>query len=180
VFIPFYSPEKNAHIESFNSDWDAAFWQRERFRDLTHVQEVCLIFERWYRTRYEPPALKGLTPAEARDNYMPRCLPADFDLHQAEERLSLTVGRLHFVRLVNNKGQIKIVNEWWAIETEENLVGEYVWATISTREQRLRIYHQSAVNATRQMVTEYEYEIAEEVQELARVYQADRVTDALA
>ena len=41
MFIPFYSPKKNADIESLNSDWGQAFRQRERFRDLTHVQEEC-------------------------------------------------------------------------------------------------------------------------------------------
>jgi transposase InsO family protein len=89
VFIPFYSPQKNADIESFNSDWDLAFWQRERFRDLAHVQAECQIFERWYQTRHEPPALQGMTPAETRADFVPRLLPADFNLHQAEKRLPL-------------------------------------------------------------------------------------------
>lgn len=172
VFIPFYSPKKNADIESFHSDWAQAFWQRERFRDLTHVQEECPIFERWYRTRYEPPALKGLTPTEARADFVPRLLPADFNLHQAEERLPLTTGKVHFIRLVNSRGQVKILNERWTIG--EELVGKYVWATISTAEQRLRIYHQDAAESAPKLVAEYEYEIAEEVQDLAPAYRTER------
>lgn len=178
VFIPFYSPKKNADIESFNSDWDSAFWQRERFRDLAHVQEECPIFERWYRARYEPPALKGLTPSEARADFVPRLLPADFDLHQAEERLPLTSGKVHFIRLVNSRGQVKVLNELWMVE--EELVGEYVWATISTAEQRLRIYHQDTADAARRLVVEYDYEIAEEVQKLAPAYRTGGGADAWA
>jgi len=180
MFIPFYSPQKNADIESFNSDWDLAFWQRERFRDLTHVQEECQIFERWYRTRHEPPALEGLTPAEARGDFAPHLLSTDFDLHQADKRLPLTSGRVHFIRLVNSLGQISVLNESWIVDQEaEELVGEYVWATISTAEQRLRIYHQRAADAVRRLVVEYDYEIAEEVQELAPAYQPDGKVDAL-
>jgi len=41
MFIPFYNSRKNADIGSLNSDWGQAFWQRERFRDLTRVQEEC-------------------------------------------------------------------------------------------------------------------------------------------
>jgi transposase InsO family protein len=171
VFIPFYSPKKNADIESFHSDWAQAFWQRERFRDLAHVQEECPIFERWYRTRYEPPALKGLTPTEARADFVPRLLPADFNLHQAEERLPLTAGKVHFIRLVNSQGQVKILNERWTVG--EELVGEYVWATISTAEQRLCIYHQAAVDAAQQLVAEYQYEITEEAQDLTLAYCTD-------
>ena len=178
VFIPFYSPKKNADIESFHSDWDQAFWQRERFRDLAHVQEECPIFQRWYRTRYEPPALKGLTPTEARADFVSCLLPADFNLHQAEEQLPLTAGKVHFIRLVNSQGQIRVLNEPWAVDKE--LVGEYVWATISTAQQRLRIYHQAAADAAQQLVAEYEYEIAEEVQDLALAYRTDGEADASA
>jgi len=175
VFIPFYSPKKNADIESFNSDWELAFWQRERFRDLHHVQDECPIFERWYRTRHEPPALKGLTPAEARADFVPRLLPADFSLHQTEERLPLRTGKVHFIRLVDSQGQIEVLNEAWMVG--EKLVGEYVWATISTAEQRLRIYHQAATDAVRRLVVEYEYEIAEEVHGLALEYQEETEAD---
>lgn len=175
VFIPFYSPRKNADIESFNSDWDQAFWQRERFRDLAHVQGESPIFERWYRTRYEPPALQGLTPTEARMDFTPRLVAADFAWHLVEDRLPLTAGQVHFIRLVNSRGQIKILNELWTVN--EKLGGEYVWATISTTEQRLRIYHQEAPKSARQLVTEYECEIAEEVQELAPAYRMDDETD---
>jgi transposase InsO family protein len=180
IFIPFYSPQKNADIESFNSDWDLAFWQRERFRDLTHVQQECQIFERWYRTRHEPPALEGLTPADVRTDFIPCLLSADFDLHLVERRLPLISGRVHFIRLVNSLGQINLLNESWIVEKQaEELVGEYVWATISTAEQRLRIYHQKAADAVRRLVVEYDYEIAEEVQELDPAYQPDGKADAL-
>jgi hypothetical protein len=145
---------------------------------LAHVQEECLIFERWYRTRYEPPALKGLTPTEARADFVSCLLPADFNLHQAEERLPLTAGKVHFIRLVNSQGQIRILNEPWAVDKE--LVGEYVWATISTAEQRLRIHHQAAADAVQRLVAEYEYEIAEEVQDLALAYRTDGEADASA
>jgi hypothetical protein len=164
MFIPVYSPRKNGVIESFNGDWVQAFWQREQFRDLAHVQAESPIFEHWYRTRYEPPSLKGLTPTEARAGFVPCLLPADFPL---AERLPLTAGKVHFIRLVNSQGQIKVLNETWL--ADEKLAGEYVWVTLSTAEQRLSIYYQQTFKATRELVTAYDYPINEEVQPLAPI-----------
>ena len=112
-----------------------------------------------------------MTPTEARADFVSRLLPADFDLHQAEERLPLTAGKVHFIRLVNSQGQVKILNERWTVG--EELVGEYAWATISTAEQRLCIYHQAAGDAAQQLVAEYQYEITEEVQDLTLAYCTD-------
>jgi hypothetical protein len=82
------------------------------------------------------------------------------------------------MRLVNSRGQVKILNERWTVG--EELVGEYVRATISTAEQRLRIYHQDAADAAQQLVAEYEYEIAEEVRDLVLAYRPDGEADASA
>lgn len=175
VFIPVYSPTKNADIESFNSDWDQAFWQSQRFQDLAHVQQESPIFEQWYRTRYEPPALKELTPAQARLDFVPCLLPANFDLHQTQQPLPLTAGKIHFIRLVNSQGQINVLNEAWSVS--KKLVGQYVWATICTAQQRLSIYHQQSHNTPRQLLAEYEYEIAETVHKLTPAYRNDEQTD---
>lgn len=175
LFIPFYSPKRNADIESFNSDWDLAFWQRERFQDLKHVQAESPTFERWYRTRYEPPALKGLTPAQAFPYFEPRLLPESFDLHLQEERLPLTAGQVHFIREVSSKGQVILLNESWQVD--EELAGEYIWATISTEEQYLRMYHQAAADALSQLVAEYEYLVTEEVRDLSPPYRRDEDPD---
>jgi hypothetical protein len=81
---------------------------------------------------------------------------------------------VHFIRLVNSLGQINVLNESWIVDKEaEELVGEYVWATISTAEQPLRIYHQKAADVGRRLVVEHDYGIAEEVQELAPAYQLE-------
>jgi putative transposase len=172
VFIPVYSPRKNAIIESFNSDWDQAFWQRERFRDLAHVQTESLIFERWYRTRYEPPALQGLTPTEARADFRPRLLPVDFDPLAPRP---LTAGTVHFLRLINSQGQVNVLNEGWLVKPK--LAGEYVWVTIATADQRLSIYHQQTAQAARELVIEYDYEIAEKVQPLVPIEPREKSLD---
>ena len=76
-------------------------------------------------------------------------------------------------------GQINVLNESWIVDEEaEELVGEYVWAAISTAEQRLRIYHQKTADVVRRLVVEYDYGIAEEVQELVSAYLTDGKVDA--
>jgi transposase InsO family protein len=167
LFIPFYDPERNGVVESFNDAWDEAFWQRERWRDLAHVQAESPIFERWYRSRYYPPELKGKTPDEMFPDFVPQVLPTDFTKHQ--ERLSITAGFIHFIRLVSGEGQIVVLNEAWTVDKE--LAGEYVWATVSTKEQVLRIYHQKDAQTDRRQVTQYEYPLSESVVDLDPVYQ---------
>jgi hypothetical protein len=93
-------------------------------------------------------------------------------------RQKLASGQVHFLRLINSQGQIKILNELWMVK--EKLLGEYVWATISTAEQQLRIYHQESADAAQQLVAEHDYEIAEEVQSLAPEYRVDGGDDTLA
>lgn len=159
LFIPFFRPKSNGVIESFNGDWDQAFWRRQRFRDLEHVQAESPTFERWYATRHHPEPLKGKTPAEMFPNFIPQKLSQDFEAHQG--KLPITQGKIHFIRLVDSSGNIRLLNEGWDVGSK--LAGEYVWATLSTTRRTLTIFHQPDAKTHPRKVRHYDYALAEPV-----------------
>jgi putative transposase len=122
IFIPFYEPERNELVEHCNGLWQRTFWKRRRFRSLKHVQRRTPEFEHWYRYVYKPPSLQGKTTAQVSRSEQRvrlsaeqiRCMPA---------RLPITTGRVHFLRLVDEAGDIVILNERWRVGRRHAPVG---------------------------------------------------------
>jgi hypothetical protein len=50
--------------------------------------------------------------------------------------------------------------------------------TVATADQRLSIYHQQTAQAARELVIEYEYEIAKKVQPLAPIELREKLLDS--
>lgn len=138
IFIPVGEPEFNGTLERINGLWNQQYWNLRHFDSWTQVARTSPQFVEWYRTRYEPPGLGEQTPAELGQRthrlHLTRC-----QRQAIPEPLPLTEGRLHFIRRVDEQGQIEVLHETWHID--KRLAGEYVWATVALHEQRLRIYH---------------------------------------
>ena len=145
LFTPIYDAKRNYQIETFHSLWTCGFWNKEEFRNREHVHAEVPTFEHWYHTVYEPPALKGRTPAEMRRDAHVRRLTLPLARQIPEGRLPIATGRLHFMRKVEPAGQIELLNETW--DVGKKWIGEYVRATINTAKQTLTIWHQSDADA---------------------------------
>lgn len=65
IFTPPAEPKRNWLVESLNGLWAKSFWDRNKFRALGDVRRKSVKFIGWYRDTYLPPALNGLTPAQA-------------------------------------------------------------------------------------------------------------------
>ena len=72
-------------------------------------------------------------------------------------------GQVHFIRQVNNDGQINVLNEAFSVGKE--FISEYVWATICLREQRLEVYYQ-AQDMDVVLIKELSYSVNEEIRPL--------------
>lgn len=140
-FTPFYEAKRNYQIETFHSLWNQAFWSRQEFRNREHVQKEIPLFERWYHTVYQPPALEGQTPAGMRRGVRMAYLTAPLRRLIPAGRCPITAGRVHFMRKVDTAGQIELLNETWSLDRK--WIGEYVRATINTAEQKLTVWHQA-------------------------------------
>ena len=158
VFIPFNEPWRNAHIESFNSRFDKMLWQSIAFRDLDHLRSESKKF-RDKHNNYQEYRKNNFAKQKSK-SYQTRYLPKAFSF-DASQGLPITRGRLHFVRMVKENGNINILNEDFYID--KNLSFEYVWAIISTKDRNVRIWYQPTKNAPKELLKTKLYELREPV-----------------
>ena len=79
-------------------------------------------------------------------------------------KLPLTNGKVHFIRRVDNDGQINVLNETFGVGKE--FISEYVWATICLGKQRLEIYYRAQDQDVAVLINEFEYDVNEDIKPL--------------
>ena len=158
VFIPFNEPWRNAHIEIFNSRFDKMLWQPEVFKDLKHMRAESKKFRNKHNNYqdYRKNTFKKQTPKSYETKYLPESFTFD-----PTSDLPITRGRLHFVRLVDEDGNISILNENFYVD--KNLSFQYVWAIISTKDLNLKIWYQATVDAPKELIKTEAYTLREPV-----------------
>jgi transposase InsO family protein len=133
VFIAPSKPWMNGTIEEFNKGFDVRFWAKERFTDLADIRKKSPMFfekeNKFNAWKLRNEKLKVVDPK--------RMLPEDFTI--AVDRLPLVTGKIHFFRGVDSRGKISVLNEYFDVGKE--YTGEYVWTTIETLKQTLRVYY---------------------------------------
>lgn len=160
IFLPVAEPERNGEVEELNGLWSRAFWQRQRFHAVRHVQRSSPRFIHWYVTGYAPPALAGKTPAQAqRAEHSKRLTPAQ--VRRLPDTLPITAGRIHFIRRVQPDGTIAFLSETWQVG--RRFAGRYVWATITTYRHHLDIWYQPSAQADWRLIKSVAYPLPEQV-----------------
>jgi transposase len=160
IFTPPYTPEANPIIESFNGVWASNFWQRTIFTDLDHVQQELPNFQANYRYRHPLTEFDERKPVELAPDFQATLLPETFDLHLLE-RIPLTVGRIHFLRFVDQKATFSILNEKWTLPVE--LANKTIRATVDTGKEQLLVYHQTSPKEAPDLVRTWDYPVGEVV-----------------
>lgn len=137
VFSPFYHPESNAFVERFHQDYSGFVWNKAHLENLAAVRQRSAGFFPNYRASHHHSALAGQSPLEIQRALPVRKLPADFSL---PNRLSITAGQVHFLRAVDEKRNVLILNKVWS--EGKGLPDQGVWATLSLKPAgaTLRIY----------------------------------------
>lgn len=166
IFIPPGEPERNALVEGIHHLWAQSFWNKNHFASRKAFQRKSPQFLAWYDT-YAPPALHGLTVKEARTGVKRSKLPRRA-LTRLPLDLPLTAGRMHFIRRVSAHGTILLRKEEWKVS--RGLAGEYVWATLDLRTERLVIYHRRSEKAQAHVVKIHRYPIPERVERVTPEY----------
>lgn len=158
VFIPFNEPWRNAHIESFNSRFDKMLWQPKIFKDLAHMRAESKKFRDKHNNyqQYRKNHFKKQKLMSYATKYLPASSTFDPDFE-----LPITRGRLHFVRLVDEDGNISILNETFYVE--KNLSFQYVWAILNTKDLNLKIWHQATKNSPKELIKTESYKLRESV-----------------
>lgn len=169
LFIPPGEPKRNHVVEGINHLWAQSFWDRNHFTSVNAFQRKRAQFLTWYED-YEPPLLAGLSVKQARRGGKARKLTKR-EIQALPGELPLTEGRLHYIRRVNERGDINLLKEDWKVS--KRLRGEYVWATIEFRAQRLKIYYRSSERGQAKLVKEHAYHLGERVESLQAAYRRD-------
>jgi len=164
LFTPFYEPKRNYQIESFHSLWVRGFWSRHEFSSCEEVEAEVLLFRDWYMEQYCPPVLAGQTPAQVRQGRRVRHLSARLQRLIPEGQLPISAGRLHVMRKVEPTGRVVVLNEVWQVGPK--WAGEYVRATINTREQTIGFWHQANAESSWQVIKTCRFHIEEPVHTL--------------
>ena len=158
IFIPFGEPKRNGLVERLNGLWSAGFWRRQHFGTLAEVAAASPDFTAWYMQHYQPPALQGQTPAAAQQ--AGRRLSRT-QLQRLPGQLPITAGRVHLLRRVDAAGAIRVLNEQWLVG--KRWAGRYVWATIITHKQELRVYYRATAQAPVRLLRQWAYPLDEPV-----------------
>ena len=166
IFIPFNEPWRNAYIESFNSRFNERLWMFQKFTDLEHLRNEAKQF-RDKHNNFQAYKKEHFSKQYIH-RYSKRFFPKGFKFDLSTE-LPITDGKVHFVRLVNEKGHINIFNENFYIN--KDLSFEYIWATIFTREQLIKFYHQATKESKNELIKTSSYKLRESVKKKISVKQ---------
>lgn len=137
VFSPFYHPKSNGGVERFHQDYTRNVWRIFELPDLSAVQRHSPAFFELYRNSCHHSVLQGRSPQECHATALRYDLPAGFQLPKP---LPLTTGQVHFIRLVDEQGCIRVLNVDWPIPLAQP--GDGVWATLTltTAQADLRVF----------------------------------------
>ena len=72
----------------------------------------------------------------------------------------MVTGQIHFIRVVDSKGRISVLNETFT--AGEEYIGEYAWVTIETRKQTLTVHYKDE-NLTVREIKKFSYKMPEKV-----------------
>lgn len=160
IFSPFYHPESNAYVERFHQDYSTFVWVKEHLEDLRAVHQRSGLFFPNYRRSTHHSALAGHSPVEIHRSAPGRRLPAGFCV---PAKLPITAGQVHFMRAVNPKGEVFILNKRWSAGTAQPDQG--VWATLCLKpnEASLRIYDAAPGVPNRRCLAIHPFPLKEEV-----------------
>jgi putative transposase len=166
LFIPPGEPKRNSLVEGVNHLWARSFFAKDHFTSVAQLKRKSPKFLSWYAS-YAPPRLGGLSVGEAQRGVKRRRLKAR-ERRSLPDPLPLTAGRIHFIRRVDERGEIRLLNESWKIS--KRLGGEYVWATVDLKAQRLQIYYRKSDRARAKLIKQHDYGVAEPVKRVLPQY----------
>jgi len=127
-------------------------WEREQWTDLEHIRSEAKIFLTRHNNRQEWKYRK--TDLEATPHHK---LPKNFEI--GVDSLPITEGKVHFIRQVKGDGTISVLNE--DFDVSESLAYEYVWATIDTKQEQLKVYYREKNTEEAGLIKIHEYKISE-------------------
>lgn len=154
VFIAEEKPWMNGSIESFNSLFNKKLWQKYQFE--THVtlyREAKMLEKRHNEYQMYVNSKRKLEEIKS------QVLSPEYNKHL--KVLPLTEGKIHFIRPVNEKGEVSFLNE--SIFIDPTLYSDYLWITVDTGKGICNIYYQEDEDSSRILIKTFPYSFREKV-----------------
>jgi transposase InsO family protein len=160
LFSPFYHPESNAFVERFHQEYSNFVWKKAYLEDLAAVRQRSALFFPNYRNSRHHSALNGQPPQKIHRATPVRKLPFGFT---PPDPLPIAAGQVHFLRAVDDKGNVLILNKTW--DAGLGVPGQGVWATLSLKPSgaTLRIYDAAPDAQKRRCLVEHPFPLNEPV-----------------
>jgi hypothetical protein len=158
VFIAPSSPWMNGSIENFNKWFKAKFWEKETFTRLEDMRT---------KSTHFVCQRNDLSAWKKRDKGLEQIEPVRMLKDAAEinpDKLPVTDGKIHFIRMVDGAGQINVLNE--VFKVGEEFISEYVWVTICLRKQKIEVYYRAQDQDAAALIKEFDYDVNEVVKPL--------------
>jgi putative transposase len=145
LFIPARQPYRNGTIENFNGLFQRFVLKSQVIEDVEHLHQEIKAFEHAANTQHPHVPLNGKTSAEYEHarGVNPHLLPSDFTFSSRFHFQDIPDGKVSFICRIRKSGKITIASE--KFEIDPDLAGDYVYATIFVKEQRVKIYHQGNI-----------------------------------
>jgi len=157
VFIPIKEPWRNGIIERFQDVFDKMFFRAQFFPSFAHVMKQAPGFELFHDHHHRYSTLAGKTPMEKCSGDM-RLLSKSFALPQ---KLAIEPGCIHLIRFIRSNLILDAFGEKLPLPREAEY--EYVWATIDTHNDKLRVTHDAKI------ITEFDYKMPKTSMDLSKI-----------
>ena len=145
----------NGSIENFNNWFGSKFWDKDTFADLEDIRT---------RSPHFVGQHNDLSAWKKRDKGLKQIKPVRMLKDTVEinsDKLPLTDGQIHFIRTVDNEGNISVLNEAFKVGGE--FISEYVWATICLADRKMKVYYQAKDQNAAVLLKDFEYKLNEMV-----------------
>ncbi len=146
LFIPMGQPWRNSIVEKFNDQFEDKVLRVVELRDLAHVKDACMAFERKHNQCFRYSALGGLTPNSAFALEYGRHARLRFPQPTSMPPLPLrkpTVGTYRLIRFIRSDRRLDVFGEKFRMP--QDVVYEFVTAIINVKEQSLTVMHENNV-----------------------------------
>jgi hypothetical protein len=168
IFSPIRHPESNGHVERFHQDYTKNVWDKIDLPDLAAVRKHSPIFFDAYRHSPHHSALQSHSPQEMHTVGPIHHLPVHF---QPPAKLPLTVGRVHFIRVVSQDRQVMVLNQNWDVPLAKPDQGVWVILQFTLQSARLRIYDAAPDAQHRTCLADHPFPLKEPVRPLGQQFQ---------
>lgn len=164
VFSPIRHPQSQGHVERFHSTYGRHVWEDTLLEDISQVNSKGVDFIHKY-VRRPHPSLDEKTPLQVHRSLPERQLPSAFSLPEnlSKTRIPLYEGKVHFMRKVDEDGNITLLNKSWKVPGAS--VGQGVWATltITPRESFVEVFDKAPDASGRTRFVRHPFPLNEEV-----------------